>query len=107
MHPHLKDQAGGRQGNKKKQQTNARRAEAADGGGSGGPSGAQLQEMFAAFMLTQNQNQGPRREDSYSGSVVELKVPVTPMSNTDQTRIHAGATPWRSKTLQDGLQLPR
>jgi hypothetical protein len=57
--------------------------------------------MFAAFMLTQNQNpQGPRREDSYSGSVVELKVPVTPMSNTDQTRIRAGATPWRSKTLQ-------
>jgi hypothetical protein len=76
LHPHLKDQAGGRQGNKKKQQTNARRAEAADGGGSGGPSGAQLQEMFAAFMLTQNQSQGPRREDSYSGSVVELKVSV-------------------------------
>jgi hypothetical protein len=31
---------------------------------------------------------------------VELKVPVTPMSNTDQTRIRAGATPWRSQTLQ-------
>jgi hypothetical protein len=73
LHPHLKDQAGGRQGNKKKQKTNARRAEAADGGGSGGPSGAQLQEIFAAFMLTQNQNtQGPRREDSYSGSVVDV-----------------------------------
>jgi hypothetical protein len=101
LHPHLKDQAGGRQGNKRKQQTNARRAEAADGGGSGGPSKAQLQEMFAAFMLTQNQSTpGPRREDSYSGSTLELKVPVTPMSNTDQTRIRAGATPWRSKTLQ-------
>jgi hypothetical protein len=98
LHPHLKDQASGRQGNKKKQETNARRAEAADGGGSGEPSGAQLQEMFAAFMLTQNQN--IRREDSYSGSVVELKVPVTPMSNIDQTRIRASATPWRSKTLQ-------
>ena len=93
LHPHLKDQAGGRQGNRKKQQSNARRAEAADGGGSGGPSGAQLQEMFAAFMLTQNQNTPePRWEESYSGSIVELKVPVTPMSNTDQTRIRAGAT---------------
>jgi hypothetical protein len=57
--------------------------------------------MFVAFMLTQNPNTpGPRREDSYSGSVVELKVLVTPMSNTDQTRMRAGATPWRSKTLQ-------
>ena len=100
LHPHLKDQAGGRQG-KKKQQTNARRAEAADGGGSGGPSGTQLQELFAAFMQTQNQPApGPRREDSYSGSVVELKVPITPMSDTDQPRIRAGATPWRSKTLE-------
>jgi hypothetical protein len=101
LHPHLKDRAGGRQGNKKKQQFSARRAEAADGGSSEGPSGAQLQEMFAAFMLTQNLSApGPRREDSYIGSVVELKVPVTPMSNTNQTRIRAGATPWRSKTLQ-------
>jgi hypothetical protein len=101
LHPHLKDQAGGRQKNRKKQQSNARRAEAADGGGSGGPSGAQLQEMFVAFMLTQNPNTpGPRREDSYSGSVVELKVPVTPMSNTDQNRNRAGATLWNSKTLQ-------
>jgi hypothetical protein len=32
--------------------------------------------------------------------VVELKVPVTPMLDTDQTRIRAGATPWRSPTLQ-------
>jgi hypothetical protein len=57
--------------------------------------------MFAAFMLTQNAAAaGPRREDSYNGSVVELKVPVTPMSDTDQTRIRAGATPWRSPTLQ-------
>jgi hypothetical protein len=57
--------------------------------------------MFATFMLTQNPNTpGPRWEDSYSGSVVELKVPIIPMSNTDQNRIHAGATPWRSKTLQ-------
>jgi hypothetical protein len=101
LHPHLKDQAGGRQGNRKKQQSNARRAEAADGGSLGGTSKAQLQEMFTAFMLTQNPNTpGPRWEDSYSGSVVELKVPVTPMSNTDQNRIRAGATPWRSKTLQ-------
>jgi hypothetical protein len=101
LHPHLKDQAGERQGNRKKQQSNARRAEAADGGGSRGPSGAQLQEMFAAFMLTQNPNTpGMRREDSYNGSVVELKVHVTPMPNTDQNRIRAGATPWRSKTLQ-------
>jgi hypothetical protein len=53
------------------------------------------------FMLTQNAAAaGPRREDSYSGSVVELKVPVTPMSDTDQTRIRASATPWRSPTLQ-------
>jgi hypothetical protein len=101
LHPHLRDQAGGRKGNRGKLQTNARRAEDADSGGSGTPSGAQLQEMFSAFMLTQNQSvSGPRREDSYSGSVVELKVPVSPMSNTDQTRIRAGATPWRSKTLQ-------
>jgi hypothetical protein len=87
--------------NRKKQQSNARRAEVADGGGSGGPSEAQLQEMFAAFMLTQNPNtSGPRRKDSYTGTVVELKVPVTPMSNTDQNRIRVGPTPWRSKTLQ-------
>jgi hypothetical protein len=57
--------------------------------------------MFAAFMLIQISNTpGPRRKDSYSDSVVELKVPVTPMSNTDQNQIRAGATPWRSKTLQ-------
>jgi hypothetical protein len=57
--------------------------------------------MFAAFMLTQNPNTpGSRREDSYSGNVVELKDHVTSMSNTDQNRIRAGATPWRSKTLQ-------
>jgi hypothetical protein len=57
--------------------------------------------MFAAFMLTQNAaSAGPRREDSYSGSVLELKMPVTPMSDTDQPRICAGAMPWRSPTLQ-------
>jgi hypothetical protein len=57
--------------------------------------------MFAAFMLTQNAAAAePRREDSYRGSFVELKVPVTPMSDTDQPRIRAGATPWRSPTLQ-------
>jgi hypothetical protein len=57
--------------------------------------------MFAAFMLTQNAAlAGPRRDDSYSGSVVELKLPITPMSDTDQPRIRAGATPWRSPTLQ-------
>jgi hypothetical protein len=57
--------------------------------------------MFAAFMLTQNAAlTGPRREDSYSGSVVDLKVLITPMSDTDQPRIRAGATPWRSPTLQ-------
>jgi hypothetical protein len=57
--------------------------------------------MFAVFMLTQNAAlAGPRREDLYSGSVVKLKVPVTPMSDTDQPRIRAGATPWRSSTLQ-------
>jgi hypothetical protein len=101
LHPHLKDQGGGRQKGKGKHQSNARSADAANSGGSGTPSGAQLQEMFAAFMLTQNAaSAGPRREDSYSGSVVELKVPVTPMSDTDQTRIRAGATPWRSPTLQ-------
>jgi hypothetical protein len=102
LHPHLKDQAGGRQGNRKTQQSNARRAEAADGGGSGGPSGAQLQEMFAAFVLTQNPNTpAPRREDSYSGTVVKLKMSVTPMSNSEQNRIRAGVgTPWRSKMLQ-------
>jgi hypothetical protein len=69
---------------KRKQQSNGRSAEAANSGGSGTPSGAQLQEMFAAFMLTQNAAlAGPRREDSYSGSVIELKVPVIPMSDTD------------------------
>jgi hypothetical protein len=57
--------------------------------------------MFAAFMLTQNAAlAGQRREDSYSSSVVELKVPITPMSDNDQPRIRAGATPWRSPTLQ-------
>jgi hypothetical protein len=100
LHPHLKDQGGGRQKGKGKK-SNARSAEAANSGGSGTPSGAQLQEMFAAFMLMQNAaSAGPRREDSYSGSVVELKVPITPMSDTDQPRIRAGATPWRSPTLQ-------
>jgi hypothetical protein len=100
MHPHLKDQGGGRQKGKGKQ-SNARSAEAASSGGLGTPSGAQLQKMFAAFMLTQNAaSAGPRREDSYSGIVVELKVPITPMSDTDQPQICAGATPWRSPTLQ-------
>jgi hypothetical protein len=101
LHLHLKDQGGGRQKGKGKQ-SNARSAEAANSGGSGTPSGAQLQEMFAAFMLTQNvASAGPHsREDSYSGSVVGLKVPVTPMSDTDQPQIRAGATPWRSPTLQ-------
>jgi hypothetical protein len=76
-------------------------AEAANSGGSGTPSGAQLQELFAAFLLTQNAaSAGPRREDSYSGNVVELKVPITPMSDTDQPQIRAGATPWRNPTLQ-------
>jgi hypothetical protein len=98
---HLKDQSGGRKKGKGKQQSNARSAETAGSGSSGTPSGAQLQEMFQAFMLTQNAaSASPRREDSYSGSVLELKVPLTPMSDTDQTRIHAGATPWRSPTLQ-------
>jgi hypothetical protein len=62
LHPHLKDQGGGRQKGKRKQ-SNARSAEAANSGGSlGTPSGAQLQEMFAAFMLTQNAaSAGPRR----------------------------------------------
>jgi hypothetical protein len=74
MHPHLKDQAGGKKNNRGKQQSNARRAEAADSGGSSTPIGAHLQEMFATFMLTQNAaSAGPRREDSYSGSVVELR----------------------------------
>jgi hypothetical protein len=92
LHPHLMDQGGGRQKSKGKQ-SNARSAEAANSGGSGTLSGAQLQEMFAAFVLTQNAaSAGPRREDSYSGSVVELKVPITPMSDTDQPRIRAGAT---------------
>jgi hypothetical protein len=57
--------------------------------------------MFAAFMLTHNAaSAGPRREDSYSGNVVDLKVPITPMLDTDQPQIRAGATPWRSPTLQ-------
>jgi hypothetical protein len=100
LHPHLKDQGCGRQKGKGKR-SNARSAEAANSGGSSTPSGAQLQEMFAAFMLTQNAaSADPRREDSYSGSVVELKVPVTPMSDTDQSQICAGTTPWRSPTLQ-------
>jgi hypothetical protein len=30
----------------------------------------------------------------------KLKVPLTPMSDTYQTQIRAGATPWRSPTLQ-------
>jgi hypothetical protein len=99
LHPHLKDQ-GGRRQKGKGQQSNARSADAANSGGSGTPSEAQLQEMFAAFMLTQNATSaGPRREDLYSGSVVELKVLITPMSDTDQPRIRAGATPWKSPTL--------
>jgi hypothetical protein len=57
--------------------------------------------MFAAFMLTQNAaSAGPRREDSYSGSVVEWKVPIAPMLDTNQPQIRAGAPPWRSPTLQ-------
>jgi hypothetical protein len=84
LHPHLKDQGGGRQKGKGKQ-SNTRSAEAANSGGSGTPSGAQLQEMFAAFMLMQNAaSTVPRTEDLYSGSVVELKVPITPMSDADQ-----------------------
>jgi hypothetical protein len=63
LHPHLKDHGGGRQKGKGKQQSNARSAEAANSGGSSTPSGAQLQEMFAAFMLTQNAAlAGPRRD---------------------------------------------
>jgi hypothetical protein len=104
LHLQLKDQGGGRQKEKRKQLSNARSAEAANSGGLGTPSGPQLQEMFAAFMLTQNAAAaGPRREDSYNGSVVEL-------SDSDQTRIHAGAIPWRSPTLQVGVaaaMLPR
>jgi hypothetical protein len=93
LHPHLKDQAGGRKGNCGKHQSNARRAEAADSGGSGTPSKAQLQKMFAAFMLSQNAALAePRREDSYGGNVLKLKVPVTPISDTDQTRVRAGAS---------------
>jgi hypothetical protein len=52
LHPHLKDQGGGRKKGKGKQQSNARSAEAASNGSSGTPSGTQLQEMFQAFMLT-------------------------------------------------------
>jgi hypothetical protein len=101
LHPHLKDQGGGRKKGKGKQQSNARSAETAGSGSLGTPSGAQLQEMFTAFILTQNAAAAsPRREDSYSGSVVELKVPITPILDTDQPRIRAGATPWRSPTLQ-------
>jgi hypothetical protein len=101
LHAHLKYQGGGRQKGKGRQHTNATSAEAGNSGVPGTPIGAHLQEMFAAFMLTQNAaSVGPRREDSYSGSVDELKVPVTPMLDTDQTRIRAGATPWRSPTLQ-------
>jgi hypothetical protein len=100
LHPHLKDQGGGRRKGKGKQ-SNARSAEAANSGGLGTSTGAQLQEMFAAFMLTQNAaSAGPRKEDSYSGSVVELKVPITPISDTDQPQIRVGATSWRSPTLQ-------
>jgi hypothetical protein len=70
MHPHLKDQGGGRQKCKGKQ-SNARSAEAANSGGSGTPNGAQLQEMFAAFMLTQNAaSAGPRKEDSSTVAVL-------------------------------------
>jgi hypothetical protein len=99
LHPHLKDEGGGRQKGKGKQ-SNAMSAEDANSGGSGTPSGAQLHEMFAAFMLMQNAAlAGPHREDLYSGSVVELKVPITSMSDIDQPRIRAGATPWRSPTL--------
>jgi hypothetical protein len=94
------ERSGWRTAEGKGKQSNARSAEAANSGGSGTPSGAQLQEMFATFMLMQNAaSAGLRREDSYSGSVVELKVPITPMSNTDRARIRAGATPWRSPTL--------
>ena len=101
QHPHLKEQAGGKKGgNQKGRFANAKSAEA-QGGGSGGPSDAKMQEMFAAFMLTQNQAAaGPRREDSYSGSVVELRVPITPKFNADPSRIRAGATPWKSPTVQ-------
>jgi hypothetical protein len=101
LHPHLKDQGGGRKKGKGKKQSNPRSVEAASGSRSGTPSEAQLQEMFQAFMLMQNAaSASPRREDSYSGSVLELKVPLTPISDSDQTRIRAGATPWRSPTLQ-------
>jgi hypothetical protein len=90
---------GGRQKGKGKQ-SNARSAEAANSGCSGTPSGAQLQGMFAAFMLMQNAASAePRRKDLYSGTIVDLKVPVKPMLDTDQPRIRAGATPWRSPTL--------
>jgi hypothetical protein len=58
LHPHLKDQGGGRQLGKGKQ-SNTRSAEAANSGGSDTPSGAQLQEMFAAFMLSRMR---PRRD---------------------------------------------
>jgi hypothetical protein len=86
---------------KREQLSNARHAEAADNGGSGTPSGAQLHEMFATFTLTQNAvSAGLRKEDSYSGSVWELKVPMTPMSDIGQPQIRACAMPWRSPTLQ-------
>jgi hypothetical protein len=101
LHPHLKDRGGGHKKSKGKQQSNARSAETAGSGSLGTPSGARLQEMFQAFMLTQNAaSASPPREDSYSGSVLELKVPLTPMSDSDQTQIRAGATPWKSPTLQ-------
>jgi hypothetical protein len=44
LHPHLKDQSGGRKKGKGKQQSNARSAEAAGSGNLGTPSGAQLQK---------------------------------------------------------------
>jgi hypothetical protein len=104
LHPHLKDQGGRRQKGKGKQ-SNVRSAEAANSGGLGTPSGAQLQEMFAAFMLTQNAaSAGPRREDSYSGSVVELKVPITSMSDTDSHKSAQVPRHVEAQHFRQGLQ---
>jgi hypothetical protein len=100
LHPHLKDQGGGRQKGEGKQ-SNARSAEAANSGGFGYSQwSAAAEDVCGVHADAECGLGGTRRKDSYSGSVAEGKVPITPMSDTNQPRIHAGATPWRSPTLQ-------